>query len=113
MKAKHLIAGCLVLITAVAHSEPTRKYLAILNEAQVIPSSRREYSVGFEVVMDLQTSQGVQKKFRISGSDQIVLWPGEYYRVTDYGDGSAHLDYPDPGEVANLSFRQMKKKAKR
>jgi hypothetical protein len=113
MKAKHLGAACLVVVTAVAHSEPTRNFPAILNEAQVLPSPFLEHSIEFEVVMDLLTPQGGQKTFRISGFDQIVLWPGEYYRVTDYGGGRARLDYLNPGERGGPVTRQMKKKAKR
>lgn len=115
MKAKYLAAGCLFFAAVAAHSAPLKKYFAVLYDAKVIPSPYWEHSIAFEVDMETVTPNGEHKILQLSESEgrQVMLEPGEYYRVTEYGGGSARLDYLNPGEKQELFIKQMKWKAKR
>ena len=86
----------------------------MLLEAKAVPSPSQEQFVDFEIVVELP-SDGEQKTFRLSGHEgtKILLWPGEYYRVTEHGIDSASLEYLDPQEKQDLFLKQSKKKRRR
>jgi len=76
-----------------------------------MPSTLRVESIEFEVVMEVLEATGGQKTLRLSdGGGQIGLYPGEYYRVIDFGDGSARLAEMDVTERIKLARTKAKVK---
>ncbi len=111
--AKFLVAGCLYLLAGLAQSAPAAKYPALLLGAKSIPSQYSEEAIDFEIEVEV-AANGAQKTLRISGQDgmKILLWPGEYYRVTEYSSDSASLDYLSPQEKQDLFMKRSRKKRK-
>jgi hypothetical protein len=108
-----LLAAGLYSLALLAQSAPAR-YPGLLVEAKVVQSNYSEQAIDFEVVVQA-APDGDHKTLRLSGDDgtKILLWPGDYYRVIEYGGDSASLEYLSPQEIQNLFLRQSKKKRKR
>jgi hypothetical protein len=108
-----LLAAGLYSLALLAHSASV-SYPGLLVEAKVVQSNYSERAIDFEVVVQA-VPDGDHKTLRLSGDDgtKILLWPGEYYRVIEYGGESASLESLSPQEIQNLFLRQSKKKRKR
>ncbi|KQZ32664.1 hypothetical protein [Duganella sp. Root1480D1] len=112
--AKLLLAAGLYSLACLAQSAPVANYPAFLLEARAIPTQYSEEAVDFEIVVETGAA-GDQKTLRMSGQDgmKILLWPGNYYRVMEYGGDSASLEFLSPQEEQDLLMKQSKKKRKR
>jgi len=108
---KLLLSGWLYLLAFLAHSAPATKYPAKLVEAKTVSSPTQEQFVDFEIVVEL-ASDGAQKTLRLRGHDgmKILLWPGNYYSVIEYGSDGASLEYLSPQEEQDLYIKKSKKK---
>lgn len=112
--AKFLLAGGIYSLAILAQSAPRVTYPALLVEANVVPSQYSEQAIDFEIVVEVASS-GDHKKLRLSGDEgtKILLWPGDYYRVTEFSGESASMEYLSPQEKQDLFLKQSKKKRKR
>lgn len=111
---KFLLAAGLCSLVLVSQAAPNKKYPALLLEANVVPAQYSEQAIAFEVVVEA-ASDGEHKTLQLSGQDglQVGLWPGEYYRVTEFGVDRANLEFLTPQEKMELFAWQSKKKKRK
>lgn len=111
---KFLLAAGLCSFALVSQAAPNKKYPAMLVEANVVAAQYSEQAIAFEVVVEV-ASDGEHKTLQLSGQAgmQVGLWPGEYYRVTEFGFDGARLEWLTPQEKMDLFLKRPKKKSTR